>query len=99
VNPDVRQKSARKLLLRGRSRVGLGRRAGTGCEGVWHIATIRHKLFQPVAELVLGDELGDAAAHDVVAIAESTREDDELSLVQRGRFELGDGQHFSGEPG
>jgi dTDP-4-amino-4,6-dideoxygalactose transaminase len=27
--------SARKLLLRGRSRVGPGRRAGTGCEGVW----------------------------------------------------------------
>jgi hypothetical protein len=27
--------SARKLLLRGPGRVGPGRGAGTGCEGVW----------------------------------------------------------------
>lgn len=35
LNSGGKNMAARKLLLRGRSRVEPGRRAGTGCEGVW----------------------------------------------------------------
>jgi hypothetical protein len=62
-----------------------------------HVTAIRHELFQALTELVLGDELGNAAAHDVVAIAEATGKNDELGLVKRGRLQVGDGQDFSGE--
>jgi len=63
------------------------------------ITAIGHELLQALTQLVLGDELGDATAHDVIAIAEATGENDELSAIQRCRLQQGHGQDFRAEPG
>lgn len=64
-----------------------------------HVTAIRHELLQASAQFMLRDELGDAATHDVVAIAEPAREYDELGAVQRTRLQQGDGQDLRREPG
>lgn len=62
-----------------------------------HVTASSHELLQAIPKLMLGDELGDATAHDVVAIAEATGEDDQLSTIQRRGFKQSHGEDFRRE--
>ena len=49
------------------------------------------------SQLLFGDQLGDTPAHDVVAIAEATGKNDEMSAFKRGRLEQGCREHSESE--
>ncbi len=51
-----------------------------------YVTAIGNELLETLTEFVLGDELGNATTHDVVAIAEAAGKDDQLCVVQSGRL-------------
>ncbi len=62
-----------------------------------YVTAISHELLQPFTETVFGNELGDTATHDVIAIAEPTGEDNELGAFQRSGLQQRSGEKLGGK--